>query len=150
MTKFDLSSNSGADALSVRATRETDVIDRFVGEQIRLYRSMVGISQQKLAECLGVTFQQLQKYERGDNRIGAGRLLMVANALGVPISFLLDQDALSHKERGTPVLTSDSRELSREGYSIARAFSQIVDPAVRRSISTLVHSLGPHPGTKED
>ncbi len=150
MTKSNMGSNSGPDALSARATRETNVVDRFVGERIRLYRSMLGMSQQKLAECLGVTFQQLQKYERGDNRIGAGRLLMVANALGVPISFLLDQDALSQMERGAPSLASDSPELSREGYSIARAFSQIADPTVRRSISTLVHSLGSHPGTKED
>jgi len=80
-------SSSGMTARTLRkiANRETNEVDRFVGERIHLYRAILGMSQQKLAEKLGVTLQQLQKYERGENRIGAGRLLMVATALGIPV-----------------------------------------------------------------
>ena len=122
-------------------TRETNEVDKFVGERIRLYRAMLGVSQQKLADGLGVTFQQLQKYERGENRIGAGRLLMVATTLGIPVTFLLDEKGFSQRyEDGIPS-AADMLELSREGYHISRAFSQIVDPEIRRSITSLVQSL---------
>ena len=123
------------------AKRETSAIDRFVGERIRLYRAMLGISQQKLAESLGITFQQLQKYERGQNRIGAGRLLMVATILEIPITFLLDEESFSQLEEGIKPSAEYSSQMSREGYSIGRAFSQITDPDIRRSISSLVRSL---------
>ena len=122
-------------------TRETNVADKFVGERIRLYRAMLGVSQQKLADGIGVTFQQLQKYERGENRIGAGRLLLVATTLGIPITFLLDEKAFSQRyDEGIPSV-ADTLELSKEGYHISRAFSQIIDPEIRRSITTLVQSL---------
>ncbi len=121
--------------------RETNAVDRFVGERIRLYRTMLGVSQQKLAESLGVTFQQLQKYERGQNRIGAGRLLVVAETLEIPISFLLDEHAYSLGQDASNPAEADKPDLSREGYHVGRAFSQITDPEVRRSISSLVQSL---------
>jgi transcriptional regulator with XRE-family HTH domain len=122
-------------------TRETDEVDKFVGERIRLYRAMLGISQQKLADGLGVTFQQLQKYERGENRIGAGRLLMVATTLGIPVTFLLDEKGFSQRyDDGIPS-AAGSLEISREGYNIGRAFSKIMDPEIRRSITTLVQIL---------
>jgi len=102
---------------------------------------MIGMSQQKLAGSLGVTFQQLQKYERGENRIGAGRLLMVATALGVPITFLLDEEGFSQRQGNAALDELALRETARDAYSIGRAFSQISDPEVRRSITTLVQSL---------
>jgi transcriptional regulator with XRE-family HTH domain len=123
------------------ARRETNDVDRFVGDRIRLYRSMIGMSQQKLAESLGVTFQQLQKYERGENRIGAGRLLMVATALGVPITFLLDEEGFSQSQGNAALDELALRETARDAYNIGRAFSQILDPEIRRSITTLVQSL---------
>ena len=123
------------------ARRETTDVDRFVGDRIRLYRSMIGMSQGKLAGSLGVTFQQLQKYERGENRIGAGRLLMVATALGVPITFLLDEEGFSQSQANAALDELALRETARDAYSIGRAFSQISDPEVRRSITTLVQSL---------
>ena len=123
------------------ARRETNDVDRFVGERIRLYRSMIGMSQQKLAENIGVTFQQLQKYERGENRIGAGRLLMAATALGIPITFLLDQDGFSQRQSSVALPEPEMPESARDAYSIGRAFSQISDPEIRRSITTLVQSL---------
>lgn len=129
------------DSLRKPARRETNDVDRFVGDRIRLYRSMIGMSQQKLAENLGVTFQQLQKYERGENRIGAGRLLMVATALGVPITFLLDEEGFSQRQENVTLDEVTLRETARDAYSIGRAFSQISDPEVRRSITILVQSL---------
>ncbi|MFO0466539.1 MAG: helix-turn-helix domain-containing protein [bacterium] len=136
-------SSSGMTAQTLRkiANRETNEVDRFVGERIRLYRAMLGMSQQKLAENLGVTFQQLQKYERGENRIGAGRLLMVATALGIPISFLLDEEGFSQRHETGQAADGESPETTRDAYSIGRAFSQITDPEIRRSITTLVQSL---------
>jgi len=123
------------------ARRETNDVDRFVGERIRLYRSMIGMSQQKLAENIGVTFQQLQKYERGENRIGAGRLLMAATALGIPITFLLDQEGFTQRQGSTALPEPDMPESVRDASSIGRAFSQFADPEIRRSITTLVQSL---------
>ena len=141
MPKFKLSQTMPFGAVRSHATRETNEVDRFVGERIRLYRSMLGISQQNLAETLGITFQQLQKYERGENRIGAGRLFIVANTLCIPIADLLDQKAFLHRQDSERCSQSDSPETLREGYTIGRAFSQIADPEIRRSISTLVQSL---------
>jgi len=132
------------DALEVlrkSSSRETNEVDRFVGERIRLYRSMIGMSQQKLAENLGVTFQQLQKYERGENRIGAGRLLTVATVLGIPITFLLDEEGFSQRHGIEHSMAVGSLDTTRDAYTIGRAFSQITDPEIRRTITTLVQSL---------
>jgi transcriptional regulator with XRE-family HTH domain len=129
------------DVLRKSASRETNEVDRFVGERIRLYRSMVGMSQQKLAENLGVTFQQLQKYERGENRIGAGRLLTVATVLGIPITFLLDEEGFSQRHGVEHLLAGGVLDTARDAYTIGRAFSQITDPEIRRTITTLVQGL---------
>lgn len=129
------------DVMKRPATRETNEADKFVGERIRLYRSMLGMSQQKLAERLSITFQQLQKYERGENRIGAGRLLMVATTLGIPITFLLDHQAFLRQQAGDSLSELEIPVAAREAYHVGRAFSQIADPEIRRSISTLVRSL---------
>lgn len=141
MSEIKTNERDPLEALKKSAGRETDQVDRFVGERIRLYRSMVGLSQQKLAEKLGVTFQQLQKYERGENRIGAGRLLMVATALGIPITFLLDEAGFAQRQASVQMKPSDTSDVTRDVYSIGRAFSQITDPEIRRSITTLVQSL---------
>ena len=137
------------ESLRKPARREANDVDRFVGERIRLYRSMIGMSQQKLAEHLGVTFQQLHKYERGENRIGSGRLLMVATALGIPITFLLDQDGFKQRQGTAALAEPETPEAVRDAYSIGRAFSQITDPEVRRSITTLVQSLARQAETEE-
>ncbi|MCE2920350.1 MAG: helix-turn-helix domain-containing protein [bacterium] len=141
MSDFMRPEGNRLDAPRKPARRETNEVDRFVGERIRLYRSMVGMSQQKLAESLGVTFQQLQKYERGENRIGAGRLLMVATVLDIPITFLLDEEGFSQRHGIEHSLVGTAPDATRDAYTIGRAFSQITDPEIRRSITTLVQSL---------
>jgi transcriptional regulator with XRE-family HTH domain len=138
------------DVLKKSASRETSEVDRFVGERIRLYRSMVGMSQQKLAENLGVTFQQLQKYERGENRIGAGRLLTVATVLGIPITFLLDEEGFSQRHGSEHSMAGGALDTARDAYAIGRAFSQITDPEIRRTITTLVQSLARQSETSDD
>ncbi|MCA3389755.1 MAG: helix-turn-helix transcriptional regulator [Roseomonas sp.] len=141
MSDFTRTEQDLLDSLRKPARRETNDVDRFVGDRIRLYRSMIGMSQQKLAENIGVTFQQLQKYERGENRIGAGRLLVVATALGIPITFLLDEHGFTQRQGNTSPAEMELPETARDAYNIGRAFSQISDPEVRRSITTLVQSL---------
>lgn len=137
------------DVLRKSASRETNEVDKFVGERIRLYRSMVGMSQQKLAEKLGVTFQQLQKYERGVNRIGAGRLMVVATVLDIPITFLLDEEGFSRRHATEHFMAGGVVNAARDSYTIGRAFSQITDPEVRRSITTLVQSLSQQSETSD-
>lgn len=138
------------DVLKKSASRETSEVDRFVGERIRLYRSMIGMSQQKLAENLGVTFQQLQKYERGENRIGAGRLMTVATVLGIPITFLLDEEGFSQRHGSEHSMAGGALDTARDAYAIGRAFSQITDPEIRRTITTLVQSLARQSETSDD
>ncbi|MCA3312187.1 MAG: helix-turn-helix transcriptional regulator [Roseomonas sp.] len=138
------------DVLKKSVSRETSEVDRFVGERIRLYRSMIGMSQQKLAENLGVTFQQLQKYERGENRIGAGRLLTVATVLGIPITFLLDEEGFSQRHGSEHSMAGGALDTARDAYAIGRAFSQITDPEIRRTITTLVQSLARQSETSDD
>lgn len=82
-----------------RQLKTPDVIDVYVGSRIRLQRKLNGISQTALAEGLGITFQQVQKYEKGTNRVGSSRLQAIANILGVPVSFFFEEGpgALSDK-----------------------------------------------------
>lgn len=110
--------------------KSTGPLDKAIGQRIRLRRTAIGMSQEKLGEILGVTFQQVQKYEKGTNRVGASRLQSIADALGVPVSFFFDQDT-SAEERG-----SDIRDflVSKEGLALAHAFLKIESPAMRRAL----------------
>ena len=120
-------------------------LDRHVGQRVRLRRMLIGMSQEKLGAALGVTFQQIQKYEKGKNRIGASRLHEVAAALAVPISFLFE----GSPEQPCPAAVSkveDTVDFStllttREAFRLARAFAQIGDAEVRQSLLRLVESL---------
>jgi transcriptional regulator with XRE-family HTH domain len=115
-------------------------IDVAVGHRIRLFRLNAGLSQTELADQIGVTFQQVQKYEKGINRIGAGRLVRVAKALDVPISFFVgttDDDGLED--------THAILEFLDTSYSLRllRAFSRIEDTGVQRSVLELVENIAP-------
>lgn len=114
-------------------------------------RMLVGMSQEKLGELLGLTFQQVQKYEKGTNRIGASRLFELARILGVPVQFFYDE-APGSEAPPMPVegFAEDADAGggyvvdflgSREGIELNRAFIRIKDPKVRRSIVELVRSL---------
>ncbi len=121
--------------------------DVHVGSRIRLRRNMLGMSQEKLGESLGITFQQIQKYEKGTNRVGASRLQAISEVLGVPVSFLFE-DAPS-QDMGSRGLAEDASAhlaldfaTSTEGLQLNRAFAKIDDAKVRRKVIELVKALG--------
>lgn len=124
-------------------------IDVHVGGRVRLRRTMLSLSQEKLGEAIGVTFQQVQKYEKGSNRIGASRLEAIARFLDVPVSYFF-KDAPGMPEDGAkgPGFAEDldALELVRmlrnpEMRELARAFTSISDPKLRKRILDLVRTL---------
>jgi len=128
-------------------------IDVHVGSRIRLRRTLLGMSQERLGEALGLTFQQVQKYERGVNRVGASRLFDLARVLDVPISFFFDDlsDANSLATSGRRAVGfeqsqdgfTDETLNRRETLELVRAYYRISDPAVRKRVFDLIKSMGP-------
>ncbi|MBI0539258.1 XRE family transcriptional regulator [Roseomonas sp. KE2513] len=130
-------------------------IDVHVGSRVRLRRTLLGLSQEKLGEAIGLTFQQVQKYERGINRIGASRLFDLAGVLDVPIGFFFDDmpDTMSGvagpvRSRGAGFAESqeglkDDTLHKRETLELVRAYYRITDPAIRKQVFGLLKSLGP-------
>jgi transcriptional regulator with XRE-family HTH domain len=132
-------------------------IDVHVGTRIRLRRTLLGMSQERLGEALGLTFQQVQKYERGVNRVGASRLFDLSRVLDVPISFFFDDmpDSLTTAFGGHPSgrRTAGFAETQegfgddtlnrRETLELVRAYYRITDPAVRKRVFDLIKSMGP-------
>ena len=129
--------------------KKPNPIDIHVGSRIRMRRTMLGMSQEKLGEALGITFQQVQKYEKGTNRVGASRLQAVAGILGAPISYFFDE---APSATGEPAIAGFAEDRSTgplmefcsssEGLQLNRAFVRIADPKVRRRIIDLVKALG--------
>lgn len=120
------------------APKKPNEIDLVVGARIRLRRKLLRISQASLAEKLGISFQQVQKYEMGTSRIGAGRLQATAHFLHVPVSFFFRGD-----EEGVGESPATHDELSvflstPDGLELNRAFSKIVDPDIRKKLLRLV------------
>ncbi|WP_371348431.1 helix-turn-helix domain-containing protein [Ancylobacter sp. IITR112] len=128
-------------------------VDKHVGSRVRMRRMMVGMSQEKLGESLGITFQQIQKYEKGTNRIGASRLQNISQVLSVPVAFFFEGapsmsgEAGGFAEDASPAYVSDFLA-SSEGLALTRAFLKIADAKVRRRIVDLVEALAePTPAT---
>ncbi len=126
-------------------------VDIHVGARVRLRRTLLGMSQEKLGEAIGLTFQQVQKYERGANRVGASRLYDLSRVLEVPVSFFFDDmpDEISSKS------VHERREMSespdpfdndpmnrRETLELVRAYYRISDPNQRKKVFELVKSMG--------
>ncbi len=134
-------------------------IDVHVGARIRLRRTLLGMSQEKLGEALGLTFQQVQKYERGANRVGASRLYDISRALDVPISFFFDDmgNGPGPGAAHTAALAAGRRlggfaetqeafgddGARREADELVRAFTRLTDPSVRKRVLELIQSLAP-------
>ena len=126
--------------------KQANPVDAHVGHRVRLRRMLVGMSQERLGELLGLTFQQVQKYEKGVNRIGAGRLYELAGILGVPVSFFYEDLTPATPGAGSvhangeppPVMEFVS---SGEGLQLSLAFMKIRDQKIRRKILELVRSL---------
>ena len=139
------------------AKKQPSSIDAHVGSRVRLRRMLIGMSQEKLGELLGLTFQQVQKYEKGANRIGASRLFDISQILAVPVSYFFDDvpDEIASQHRLTngnghgnghyKDLESGPHMMefvsSAEGFQLIRAYTKITDPRVRKRVLDLVKSL---------
>ncbi len=127
--------------------KKPNPIDIHVGSRVRLRRNMLGVSQEKLGESLGITFQQVQKYEKGTNRVGASRLQAISTILNVPVSFFFEDapgvpvgSAGGLAEASSTSFVVDFLN-SAEGLQLNRAFAKITDAKVRRKIVDLVKAL---------
>ena len=125
-----------------------DPVDIIVGRNVRQFRALRRVSQLELGEALGLTFQQIQKYEKGTNRVGASRLQAISGILNVPVSFFFE-DAPDGNPANTPAGMAEASSSnyvvdflsSSEGLQLNRSFVKISDPKVRRKIVDLVKAL---------
>ena len=145
-----------------RLEKETRVspVDTHVGARIRLRRTLMGMSQERLGESLGLTFQQVQKYERGVNRVGASRLYDLSRVLDVPISFFFDEMPEPLAGMSAAPATGSRRVFGfadaqdsfgtggtddaltrRETLELVRAYYKITDPSVRKRVFDLIKSM---------
>ena len=121
-------------------------IDIYVGARIRARRLMLGMSQTSLADRLGITFQQVQKYEKGTNRVGSSRLMAISEVLGVPVAYFFEQEP-DKPESMAGIASPDEASvlstflLSREGISLNKAFLKIRNPKTRKAIVGLAKAL---------
>jgi transcriptional regulator with XRE-family HTH domain len=126
--------------------RGPNPIDRHVGSRLRLRRMLMDMSQGALGSAIGVTFQQVQKYEKGSNRIGASRLQQISRILGVPVGFFFEGAPLSMEVAETgdqapsPSYMTDFLATS-DGVALTKAFMEIKDSRLRRRIIDLVENI---------
>jgi transcriptional regulator with XRE-family HTH domain len=154
--KGDLGMARGESVVTAEKESRPSPIDVHVGSRIRLRRTLLGMSQEKLGEALGLTFQQVQKYERGVNRVGASRLFDLSRVLDVPISFFFDDmpDSLVSAYGGQVTRRTGAFPDSHDGFAddtlnrretleLVRAYYRITDPAVRKRVFDLIKTMGP-------
>ncbi len=130
------------------AKKAPNPIDKHVGSRVRMRRMMLSMSQEKLGDALGLTFQQVQKYEKGTNRIGASRLQQISNILQVPVSFFFEgaPNMPGHvgtaglNEAPSPAYVSDFLATS-DGLSLTKSFMKIKSSKLRRKIVNLVEQI---------
>jgi transcriptional regulator with XRE-family HTH domain len=131
------------------AKKAPNPIDKHVGSRVRMRRMMLGMSQEKLGDALGLTFQQVQKYEKGTNRIGASRLQQISQILQVPVAFFFegapDIPSIGFPQNGSseapsPTYVSDFLATS-DGLALTKAFMRIDDAKLRRRIVDLVEQI---------
>ena len=124
------------------AKKNPNPIDQHVGSRVRMRRGTLGMTQEKLGDTIGLTFQQVQKYEKGTNRIGSSRLQQIADALKVPVTFFFE-GAPGHKLTGkAPSMAYLSEFISSsDGLALTRAFMRLPNAKLRRSIVTLVKQI---------
>src|SRR6201994_2989962 len=128
------------------AKKAPNPIDKHVGSRVRMRRMMLGMSQEKLGDALGLTFQQVQKYEKGTNRIGASRLQQISLILQVPVAFFFEgaptvqphTDGMN--EAPSPAYVADFLATS-EGLALTKSFLRIKEAKLRRRIVDLVEQI---------
>jgi len=138
------------ESASMANKKQPNPIDIHVGSRVRLRRMMLGMSQEKLGESLGITFQQIQKYEKGTNRIGASRLQHIARVLTVPVSFFFEDapGGVAGSETGANGMAEQPSASyvvdflsSSEGIQLNKAFIRIKDAKLRRKVIELVRAM---------
>ena len=138
-----------------RGTGRPNPVDVHVGARVRLRRTLLGMSQEKLGEAIGLTFQQVQKYERGANRIGSSRLFDLSRVLDVPIGFFFDEmpadvaassPAQSRGMAEKPVTYELDPMAKRETLELVRAYYKIEDAGVRKGVYQLTKAMGADAG----
>jgi transcriptional regulator with XRE-family HTH domain len=128
------------------APKAPNPVDKHVGSRVRMRRLMLEMSQERLGEALGLTFQQVQKYEKGTNRIGASRIQQICDILQIPVSFLFEGvpggslNAEGFVEPPSPAYVSDFLATA-EGLALTRAFTRIADAKLRRAIVDMVEHI---------
>ncbi len=129
-----------------KAPHVSHPIDSHVGARVRLRRQLLGLNQKELAAALGLSFQQIQKFERGKDRIAASRLYDIANALNVPISFFFDaipvEASVGRATTDASPEAEQEDERLKETLNLVRAYRNVRDPALRKRILDLVRSMG--------
>src|SRR5579859_1532074 len=134
--------------MATLAKKAPNPTDKHVGSRVRMRRMMLGMSQEKLGDSLGLTFQQVQKYEKGTNRIGASRLQQISHILQVPVAFFFEGAPSFHPqsegdgmaEAPSPTYVSDFLATS-DGLALTKAFMEIKEPKLRRRIVDLVEEI---------
>jgi transcriptional regulator with XRE-family HTH domain len=129
-------------------TKTPNPIDVHVGSRLRMRRMMLGMSQEKLGEAFGLTFQQVQKYEKGVNRMGSSRLQQAAQILHVSVPFFFEEAPGGHPLGGNTPSSDyiDEFASSEDGLRLIKAFTRIARPAVRHRIVNLVQEIGGNVG----
>jgi transcriptional regulator with XRE-family HTH domain len=133
------------------AKKAPNPIDKHVGSRVRMRRMMLSMSQEKLGDALGLTFQQVQKYEKGTNRIGASRLQQISQTLQVPVAFFFEGAPNLHPRPGgmaeapSPSYVSDFLATS-DGLALTKAFMRIKEPKLKRRIVDLVEEIAEQDG----
>ena len=128
-------------------TANPNPIDIHVGRRVRMRRTLLGLSQEKLGKAVSLTFQQIQKYERGANRIGSSRLYQFSRILGVPVSYFFDDmdPSITGKAaglaEGPPEKFATDHLAKRETLELVRAYYRITKPAVRKRVFELVKAI---------
>ena len=128
--------------------KKPNPVDVHVGGRIRMRRNMLGMSQEKLGESLGITFQQVQKYEKGTNRVGASRLQDISSILNTPVAFFFEDAPTKEPSvpRGLAEEAPNALAMefcsTAEGLALNRAFIKIANPKTRKRIIDLVKTLG--------
>ena len=129
--------------------RSPNPIDQYVGARIRMRRIMLGMSQERLGDAIGLTFQQIQKYEKGTNRIGASRLQQVGTVLNVPVEFFFEGAPVHNSKdstidgfgEGLPASYVTQFMSTSEGIHLMQAFTKIKDPKIRKRILELIEVM---------
>jgi transcriptional regulator with XRE-family HTH domain len=130
---------------TVMGSKKPDLIDVEVGQRIRIQRLAAGLSQTELGQRIGVTFQQVQKYEKGANRVGAGRLTKIARVLNVPVSSFFDGREAIDKVARQGFHSPLAAMAQPYAYRLLRAYSTISDPELRQTIVEFVERVSTQP-----